>query len=79
MEDKGASVKSKHIMICLSIINEAYANGDIDLKRIKKIPSVNWFQLQFYQYLRKLVNDQTPLITDLTIPYSNEIKASNES
>ena len=28
--DKGASVKSKHIMIRLSLIREAHINGDID-------------------------------------------------
>ena len=30
--DKGASAKSKHIMIRLKIINEAYINGDIDFQ-----------------------------------------------
>ena len=32
--DKGASVKSKHIMIRLSLINEAYVNGDIDFEHM---------------------------------------------
>ena len=39
--EKGASIKSKHIMIRLSIINKAYVNGDIDLKHMstQHIPS----------------------------------------
>ena len=38
---KGASIKSKHTMIRLSIINEAYVDGDIDLKHksTQHIPS----------------------------------------
>ena len=32
--EKGASIKSKHIMIHLRIINEAYTNGDIDFKHM---------------------------------------------
>ena len=38
---KRASVKSKHIMIHLSLINEAYENGDIDFHHMSTsdIPS----------------------------------------
>ena len=32
--DKGASVKSKRIMIRLSLINKTYVNGDIDFKHM---------------------------------------------
>ena len=64
--DKGASVKSKHILICLSIINEAYANGDIDLKHMstKHIPSCMLKKLvpaPIRQYLRTFVDNQTTL------------------
>ena len=39
--DNGVLVKSEHIMIRLGILNEAYANGDIDLKHMSttQIPS----------------------------------------
>ena len=74
--DKGASVKSKHIMIRLSLINEAYVNGDIDL-RTSNIPSDILSKLvpaTTHQYLRKFIDGQTPLVTDSTISCSNEKK-----
>ena len=79
--DKGASVTSKLIMSRLSIINEAYANGGIDFKHMstthvlsdmlsKLVPAPT------HQHLRKVINGQTPLITDLTISLPSEMKES---
>ena len=77
--EKGASVKSKHIMIRLSLINEAYDNGDIDFHYMKTsdIPSNMLSKLvpvPTHQHLRKFINGQMPLITDSTISYPNEKK-----
>ena len=77
--DKGASVKSKHIMIRLKIINEAYINGDIEFQQTSTshIPSDMLSKLvpaPTHQYLRKFINGQTPLVTDSTISFSNEKK-----
>ena len=77
--DKGASVKSKHIMIRLSLINEAYDNGDIDFHYMKTsdIPSDMLSKLvpaSTHQHLRKFINGQMPLVTDSTISYSKEKK-----
>ena len=73
--DKGASVKSKHIMIRLSLINEAYDNGDIDFHYMKTsdIPSDMLSKLvpaSTHQHLRKFINGQMSLVTDSTISYS---------
>ena len=77
--EKGASVKSKHIMIRLSLINEAYENGDIDFHHMSTsdIPSDMLGKLvpaPTHQHLRKFTNGQTPLVTDSTISCSNEKK-----
>ena len=77
--DKGASVKSKHIMIRLSLINEAYNNGDIDFHymRTSNIPSDVLSKLvpaPTHQHLRKFINGQMSLITDSTISSSTEKK-----
>ena len=77
--DKGASVKSEHIMIRLSLINEVYINGDIDFKHMSTshIPSGVLNKLvpaPTYQHLRKFLNGQSPLITDSTISFVNERK-----
>ena len=77
--DKGASVKSKHIMIRLRLINEAYTNGDIDFKYMSTshIPSDMLSKLlpaPTHQHLRKVINGQTSLVTDSTISFSNEKK-----
>ena len=77
--DKGASVKSKHIMIRLKIINEAYINGDIDFQHMSTshIPSDMLSKLvpaPTHQYLRKFINEQTPLVNDSTISFANEKK-----
>ena len=58
--DKGASVKSKHVMIRLSLINEAYINGDIDFKHMSTshIPSdmlSKLFPAPTHQHPRKLI------------------------
>ena len=80
--DQGASVKSKYIMIQLSIISKAYVNGDIDFKNlsITHIPSDMLSKLvpaPTHQYLTTFINGQTPLVTDSTISFSNEKKASS--
>ena len=77
--ERGASVKSKHIMIRLSLINEAYENGDIDSKDMStsNIPSDMLSKLvpaPTHQHFRKFGNGQTPLVTDSTISCSNEKK-----
>ena len=73
MGEKGASIKSKHILIRLRIINEAYMIDDIEFKRMsmKNIPS---------DMLSKLVpapvhqHGQIPLVTDSTISLPNMMK-----
>ena len=82
--DKGASVKSKHIIIRLSLINEAFVNGDIDFKRMSTshIPSDMLSKLvpaPTDQHLRKFINGQAPLITDSTISFSNEKKVEPDA
>ena len=80
--DKGASVKSKHIIISLSLINETYMNGDIDFKHMSTYtPSDMLSKLvpaPTHQYLRKFLNSQSPLVTDSTISIVNEKKASSD-
>ena len=66
-------------MIGLSLINEAYENGDIDFHHMSTsdIPSDMLNKLvpaSTYQHLRKFINGQTPLVTDSTISCSNEKK-----
>ena len=83
VEDKGASVKSKHIIIRLVMINEAYANGDIDLKHMSAIHISSDMLSKLvpaptHQYLRKIVTCQQPSVIDSTISLPNGIKASSE-
>ena len=66
-------------MIRLSLINEAHVNGDIDFQHMStsNIPSDMFSKLipaPTRQYLRKFINGQTPLVTNLTISFSNEKK-----
>ena len=71
--DKGASVKPKHIMIQLHII-EACINDDIDLKYMSSqhIPSHMLSKLvpaSIHQYLRQFINCQTQLITESVVSH----------
>ena len=81
--EKGASVKSKDIMIRLSLINEAYINGDIDFKHMSTshIPSDMLSKLvpaPTHQHLRKFLNGQSPLINDSTLSIVSEKKARSD-
>ena len=77
--DKGASVKSKHTMIRLSLMNEAFVNDVIDFKHMSTshIPSdmlSKLVQAPTHQHLLTFINGQAPLITDSTISFSNATK-----
>ena len=81
--DKGASAKSEHIVIRLSLINKAFVNGDTNFKHmsISRIPSDILSKLvpAPTHQLRTFINGQAPLITDSTILFSNEKKVEPDA
>ena len=71
-------------MIRLSLINEAYVNGDMDFQHMStsNIPSDMLSKLVLaptHQHLRKFINGQTPVVTNSTTSFSSERKMTQQN